>query len=468
MGLQKGLIIILGCTVLSFTGLVILSFNATQGGPGTPYGILSVTDTVGESDVLKMLSENHISPVISPSTEWVYINDFDSLKPVPLSQYRQVLEPYDLRNDGYAEQLWEIFYTKGQQRFFIPLGNHLFYPLGSNLTEKIQKIFKDVPHSLEMEQNSRGSWIFFVLFLTASGISLLFSKNVPLTLVVLLPLLFFSQTGPASLALSAFLLALSQVYTDPLRELFRFWIRKDISKAFLRMDSIKKLGILMGSVLVGGVGLSVLSGTSPILFLLALIASFGALCTLIYTEEIIASIRGHHRFIPVTLLEQTHPFLEISWALGPLTLAAVFALLFQLFFLSPRGSTTNSSLLHPENYLSHLAFQEKFSITPLSSGVDGNHQKGYFSYHVDSDGLVDPKPDPMASRTIPQLSTPPLEKLLFSYTGKGLGPTPVPVGGDSIAVFIMVIINLPLLAKGIKRRRQRGAWSLYNDKRMAA
>jgi hypothetical protein len=468
MRLRRGLLIILGCAVLSFSGLLVLSFNTTHGGTGKPYGILSVADSLGESTVLKMLSENHISSVISPSTEWVYINDFNGLRPVPLSQYGQILEPYDLRNDGYAEQLLGIFHSSGQQRFFIPLGNQLLYPLGPNLSEKIQKIFKDVPYSLGIQQPSRGSWVFVLLFLTAAGVSLFFSKNVPVTLVVLLPLFFFSQIGPITLALSAPLLALSQVYTDPLREFFRSLLHKEGSRPFLSADSLKNFGTLIGIVFVGGLGLSLLSGTSPLLFLLALMASLGARFTYMYAEETIASNRGHHRFIPLTLFEHSPPPLEITRFMVPLTLAAVLALVFQLFFFFPGKTSTVPGLLHPENYAAHLAFQEKFSLTPLTTVPEKSAQDGYFSYHLGSDGLVDSKPDPMAPLNFQGLAIPPLEQLLFSYDGKGMGIGPSTVGGDSIAVIIMVIINIPLVAKGIKRRRQRGAWSLYNDKRMAA
>jgi len=74
----------------------------------------------------------------------------------------------------------------------------------------------------------------------------------------------------------------------------------------------------------------------------------------------------------------------------PLTIAAVLALLSQLFFFSLSGAGTVPGLLHPENYAAHLAFQEKFSLTPLTTEPGRSAKEGYFSYHLGSDGLVDP------------------------------------------------------------------------------
>jgi hypothetical protein len=68
---------------------------------------------------------NYISiDFVSESTQWVFLNDFDTILCISLDEYQErlaasALQP-DPRDDGYAARLHSFFVRNGQRLFFIP------------------------------------------------------------------------------------------------------------------------------------------------------------------------------------------------------------------------------------------------------------------------------------------------------------------------------------------------------------
>ena len=84
---------------------------------------------VGERWAVLILDEAHedrrireslagIGAFISESSQNIFIDDFGSVKKIPLDSYYDEIEAFDPRNDGYAEKLSAFFVRDGKRLFF--------------------------------------------------------------------------------------------------------------------------------------------------------------------------------------------------------------------------------------------------------------------------------------------------------------------------------------------------------------
>jgi hypothetical protein len=97
------------------------------------YAVLSLDEGVPDRAAAGALERGLGRPVISESSQWVFLNNFGSLERVSLEDYGDRLEVFDPRRDGYAQKLRDSFVRDGRRRFFIPLDRGLFsFPLPLN------------------------------------------------------------------------------------------------------------------------------------------------------------------------------------------------------------------------------------------------------------------------------------------------------------------------------------------------
>ena len=98
-------------------GALLLFWALLQPGGGR-WAVVYTGAGLKERKIAGMLKEKGLD-CVSESTVWVLLDDFSELKQIPLDQYDDFVEPFDPRNDGYAEKLRSFFVQAGIRRFFV-------------------------------------------------------------------------------------------------------------------------------------------------------------------------------------------------------------------------------------------------------------------------------------------------------------------------------------------------------------
>jgi hypothetical protein len=232
---------------------------ASGGGGLEGYAALGLEEGVPDREAAAALEAALGRPVVSESSQWVFLNNFEGLERVPLEEYQARLEPLDPRRDGYAEKLMNFFVREGRRWFFIPLDGGLFGPLpvlnpGERLKKRIAAALDGVsassaaasaPFSLLMKPRPPGfrtvlfalAWAAAFLFSPASrgesprgggfrrarGLFRGFPGGERRRLLFLGPLMLpLGLWGAPGFAFLALFLFLSSLLADPLKER---WIR---------------------------------------------------------------------------------------------------------------------------------------------------------------------------------------------------------------------------------------------------
>jgi hypothetical protein len=458
--------------------------------PAGAYGVLRVDASCPDKEAGALLRELNIG-YISESTQYVYLDDFDSLRPVPLDEYRDRIEDFDPRNDGYAEKLRSFFIRDGKRYFYIPLSGKLN---ARSLAGKLAPVMGDLPgYSLEIPGSPRPLLPQGILFIpAAAGLLLLLRPSLPA--LSLLPLLGAAAfLGPPGFALGGILSALFSLFLEPLRGWFisRRYARRprpqDLRgrKPFWKTPLFRgehfRLRLLAGGIFPAAYGLICLSGDIPPVPALALAAAFFIVLGFSLRAESKRGLeQGHIRFFPVPIAGASgEPFFPVS--ILPFSLAAVLSLFLSAlppgFYGSPVSTggdlSRELSLVREEDYLNHLAFQASFSLTPLDERADS----AYESYYLGEDGLIagvledsggDRGGSPSPETGVPRdRDFPPFPLAdLTAFLEKGdprpetrESPVPAVLGG---------LLCIPVLLRAAFRYRKKKKMLVYSDKRIAA
>jgi hypothetical protein len=173
------------------------------------------------------------------SSSWVLLNDFNGLTQIPLDQYNDVVEPFDPRNDGYAQRLRSFFVSSGIRRIFIERRGGSFRELEDLLNTALGPGRAGAGETPGGDMGPPGGepgvfWVagfnpgggrFWILglFFVLSGLCVFFAGAEPVfaflcILPVLVPLVL---SGPGGIAAAGILEALFFLLREPLLERFR-------------------------------------------------------------------------------------------------------------------------------------------------------------------------------------------------------------------------------------------------------
>jgi hypothetical protein len=443
---------------------------------GAVYGLLTLDAAYPDRFVGDTLAGLGAGPPISESTQWVFVDDFGALTRVPLDRYEKRLEPFDPRNDGYAEKLRSFFVREGKRRFFIPLAGQ-GPEFSRTLEARLRAALGTVPFSLELLGSPAPRWGDSpgerVLFALAAAGFLFFSGS-PLAAAFTLPLLaVLCLTFPGGFAVSAALAALFYAQGGLLREWFT--ARRYGGRGFFPRSGGRGAGFAAVPALAALWGIYGLAAWTGGAALLPALAGAGAFCLVLtaafWAESNRGAAAGHIRFLPVPIRNPgIGRFFPAPGAL-PFGLAALIALVLPGFFSAPPPAPEDEDYTRiRREYQNHAAFQASFSRRPLGGG--GGGEGGYFRYRLDGEGLIaaerESPGDPGGGFSGEELPPFPLEDLLvflethekpagFSYTERGI-----------FSALTGFALGLPALFRaGKKRRRGKGLY-LYTDKRIAA
>jgi hypothetical protein len=360
------------------------------------YAVIITDDSIEDRVILSHLESSEIflggSPV-SESSQWVLLDEFDSIKRIPLDQYSSRIFPFDPRNDGYAGKLKEVFVRDGKRFVYVPLfaGNWKT----NFLDKKFNELMGDVPFSVEYYGICRPLALFFIVYATASVILLALcyaKRRIHRSIVNIIPMIpvlsslgFFGAAGIGSAAL---LFALFILLKEPLNDLVNpppliIEHGHKFKTIYKEIITPYKFYWLFIPVFAGGLSILVIFSQLKTLFLIAVtIASFAVF----FFSLKIVSFSGveHRRFNPLMIVRKRSPEFVFPMYILPFVIGA-FLTMFFTPYMSGSYDTGNKFdvIITEQDYHEHLAFQTSFSTRKL-----GESSAVYPAFFYDTDGLV--------------------------------------------------------------------------------
>ncbi|MDR2485121.1 MAG: hypothetical protein LBD55_06980 [Treponema sp.] len=478
------------------------------------YAVLAVDASYPDRRIGNMLPPDLAGGYISESTQWVFLDDFGTLKRIPLDEYPDRLEEFDPRNDGYGKKLRSFFVRDGKRLFFIPLAGGSIenrikrpgfdkpdwgtIPVSDNWINKKQverfeaslaASLGSIPFSIEFIGYEQPLLCYFLLFILASLGALILS-DIPWFTATQLPVLgALVFAGPAGLALGAALIGLSGVLMALIRQLCACrWDGQGMKYPFVA----PVLGSLLCMILLGlwvgmfwdmpgvfgytGEGMLGLADQNTLeeLGIPALLCVSCLLLLALWTE----SNRGRSQvYLLTSANRRAGNGTVIPFALVSLMALYIPSIMGIQAYHAPGPAADPRYFIDPADYKRHLAFQRSFSFIPLGlSRSDEDSRLGYARYRLGEDGLIAGSGEYASmypldeNREIPPF---PLEDLIaflrdFKYTGpKNTGHIPaIPMMG-----LVPVLVVLGVYSMALFQVTQQGKHKhllVYHDKRIAA
>lgn len=527
------------CSLVLGASLFGLAFTASPGDSAPAanrvteglFAVLELDELISDREMTAALNqalnlEAAGKEVLSESSQWVLLNDFDKIIRVPLDQYENRLEAFDPRNDGFAGRLRSFFVRNGKRHFFIPLddsalrfGGIFRRALCQSLEKEVRELMGEIPYTLTFpgEGSLRtgasfksgpgmgGSYGLYLLcyLLAGLGFCFLFRPRL-LAIHLVFPLTGLSLLGSPGFAMGAILCLLAGLLLEPVREIC-FSLR--LAGSFRWGDGslfagIRRNGLvpyrshwLLCLPLIGLYVLSAILGEAgPLLGAGTFVVFMGIFFSYFMIDA--GGGGGHILFVPVTIMENRGP--EFPKTMLPFACASLISALFSFSSLdfdfdppralawldgSGRPARRSDPVLAEENrrdmgwpppisaaeYKAHVLFQIGFSLLPLGGEFA---QPEYFHYDIGQDGLIaDISAESYGmDEDIPPFSLEGFMTFLENqvYTRVEAGKD----GGSSLAGFLpalcSLVICIPVFTGPVRRGGGKRKLSLYNDKRIAA
>jgi len=390
--LLASLISLLAAIGLLFIGSA-MGYEEFRGG----YALLITDDTIEDEAILSRLESGDLffggSPV-SESSQWVLLDEFDSIKRIPLNQFSSRIFPFDPRNDGYAGKLRDVFVRDGKRFIYLPLfaGNWK----ANFLDKKFNELMGDIPVSVEYYGIGRPLSLFFIVYAAASVILLIMcyvKRKVHRSIVNIIPMIpvlsslgFFGAAGIGSAAL---LFALFIMLKEPLNELVNpppsIKKGKNFKTIYKEIIAPYKFYWLFVPVFLAALSILVIFSQLKVLFLIAVtIASFAVF--FFSLKIVIFSGVEHKRFNPLMILRRRFPEFVFPMYILPFVIGAFLTMFFTPFMSGTYDSGNKFDVIVTEqDYYDHLTYQTSFSTRRLGGGEESS---SYPAFSFDTDGLI--------------------------------------------------------------------------------
>ncbi|GHV02437.1 hypothetical protein FACS189485_02800 [Spirochaetia bacterium] len=492
-------------------GVLLLALSFIQAPSGnadsyrSPYTVLVMDESAPDREITEALNRVFKGQVLSESSQWVFLDDFGQLRQIPLDEYKRRLEPFDPRNDGYAERLRSFFVRDGQRFFFIPQGGISEKKLAAAL-EHVRPVpawsfayggaWQRQRQTGLLPQSLSGTrprpLVFYLILFAASGLTGFFLLKPRFLGAVLFPVLAgLCLQGTSGFVLAAILSFLPDLLAEPVQELC---CALSVSGRRLRRGEFRSR-LLLNSVapyrarwvffpfLAAFYGFAALTGQVPLIFAVLSFLVFTSIFIFFFIAEAGRACAGDHiRFVPVLIIETPEKRLKGSKVMLPFALSACLALFFSSLSGPFEGEAREAwagapPLISAAEYQAHAEYQRHFSFLPL--GGNGFDEDSYFHYDVDKDGLITKArvlEGDLSEAELSAIPPFPLESLM-EFLGESAGPAgiePLVRGGmrdmrvfDFVPVLMVLFLCLPALSGGRGKGKKRGP-AIYNDKRIAA
>ena len=450
-----------------FLGIMVLAFFVLFNRPefAVAYGILSVDEALPDRSIGELLKTAGFDEYYSESTIRIYIDDFGRPRGFYLDQYREVLDAFDPRNDGYAEKLRSFFVNNGRRIFFIPLGYNVQY---YQIERRLAAAMGTIPFSLDILGSSRPMLLWFIFQLLALIIALAISRDrIRFTLQIPI-ILAFAWEGLPGLAMAGILAGLWELLREPLDELLT---PKPYGSFKERLGPYRFSFFWAIFFVLLFFTLFIIWNIHPIPVFFGFF-SFFLLEFLSFKKTKRKKSRNLY-FSPVLIITSPKRPYAFRFPILVFALCSLSALLFFLFFPWFSPELIGNSPVNIDNfplaseYEEYMAFQASFSLVPLFPNQGEHLYAEYLQYILGEDGLIAETALSLSAWEIPPF---PLEKLtcfLLDYNNKTLdAPQPI-ILKDWIIVSLILIFCIPFTQKA-KKRHSKNKTPLIRDPRIAA
>ena len=386
-------------------------------GPTEQYCVLTVDENIPDRKLAEIITAAGFETVYSESKTMVFFDDFGKWKSFSLDSYRDFVEPFDPRDDGYAEKLRAFFTGNGERKFFIPIETNVLH---GAVRRKLTAALEGIPFTIGFLYRSEVFLFWFLLQAVSLLCALFFSCDKKRFAVLLPVLLAFSFGAFPGVILSCILAGIFELLYEPLRELFS---RNPYGKFRERFRPYKKVFLRLGCFLVLFALLTIFFDIPHLPVVIGFIC-FVIIDILSFRESKKKNQRSSP-FIPVLILpsRQKAPGNKSMAALALIAVTGSLLYLASPDFLSILINSRKGNfpfLPTALEYQEHMTYQAFFSYTPL-----GSPNAGYHNYYLGEDGLIAGYRNP---GIIPDLEIPPfpldkLSRFLIDY-GNRTGDMP--------------------------------------------
>jgi len=369
-----------------------IEYNEYHGG----YAVLAYNgDSSIDDGILCSLLDNgknyFSGEPVCESSQWVMLDEFDSLQMIPLDLYSNRVFSNDPRNDGYAEKLKNIFMRDGKRFVYIPLNSDALIP--SELDKQFQNWLKGISFSVNYFGIEKPFRVFFIIYASASLVLLIlcYAKKNKISIIAgiisIIPALScLAFSGAPGIACAALLLGFFVMLGEPVNELARILhLQKSGGKMMLIFkDAVKPYKLYWLTLPFFAAALGIIASLYQFKFFFILLI-FIVCCAVFFFSVRIMSLSGgrHARFSPVLIIKQRLPDFSFSVYMLPFAAASFLTLLVTPFFSGNFVSGEKfDCIIEEQDYFAHLSFQASFSTRQL-----GSLNAGYPAYLTGEDGL---------------------------------------------------------------------------------
>ena len=417
---------------------LFLNFSPAMSVSANPdrFIILTLDREIPDRQTVDRLIGAGFKNIYSESSTEVYFDDFGRLESYFLDRYRDKIEPYDPRDDGYADKLRSFFVNGNKRTFYIPAGISGY----NNINRRISSALQSVPFNIEIIGTS-GSSFFWLILQSITVIFILGMSRDRKHLVLQIPLfLAFSAGGLSGIILCGILAGLRELMREPLIELFSRKPFGNIRERFRPYRSVI-LKIYLFIFIYGVFAITLNVPAIPAwtgFFCFAAVEFFS-----FYIEKRIKLI--HNSFTPVMILpfrSKTVVFQKsmLVFALSAL-LGSALIIVFPGFFLGFSGENRIEfpNIPTAAEYQEHMVYETSFSYLPL-----GSSKGGYLHYYLGNDGLIAGTEDMAisANADFPPFALDELTRFLVDYNSRNTGVQTVFIK-EWLSVALILVLYFP-------------------------
>ncbi len=461
--------VLAAAAVFSLLALHLGISGASAHSRAAPFARLMFDASSDDRSIVAALSSAGFRDLVSESTQWVLLDDFADGERVPLDRYRERVETFDPRDDGYADKLRAIFLSDGKRYVYVrrPIVSILSGSAAS-FELQLRGALEGIPFTIESGATHPDAALprTFIAF-ACLALSAFFTKSFAKSVCAFPAILSLALWGAAGFASAGFLYAAYLASFSAFRELSRaaaaFVSKKGKDRATLDDVSFKRgwgfesfpAAIVLSA---SSLAVSILGGIPAALFAAAAVGAAFCVGSQLRVSGILARRRGHARFAPLSL--RPAPRSSIVRGFGgvlPFSLAAAGLLIASIAAGSaehPGSAGADGGRVTLIDYRAHLESQNSFRTTNLFAS---RAAEVFSAYRRDASGLAVPAAAPPA-RNVLNADLPPAERYLIdpapgadsaSRFSAGLVP-------DLVSVICALLISLPaFFAAGIHGKKAK-------------
>jgi hypothetical protein len=353
------------------------------------YAVLSVDASVDDYALRSLLQTGNDyfygAQAISESSQWVLLDEFDSLQKIPLDRYFSRILAFDPRNDGYAEKLRELFLRDGKRFVYIPLKTGNWN--SSQIDNNFSSLLGDIDFFADYYGIGRASYLYFFAYAAASLCFLVIyfitrkRKRDTGCVITLIPvfssLVFFGAPG---IVCAALLIAFFTLFKEFLKELEP--VKKGVRKVLKDIILPYRFHWFCLPLLAVAFFLITFLLQLKLLFTGAVITASAAVFLL--SERIISQpYREHRRFAPILIIKRRFPESAFPLYMLPFAVAAFFVIFAAPYMPASYDSENQfNHFISEQDYYAHLNHQAFFSKRQMSTS-----STFFPSFFFDTDGL---------------------------------------------------------------------------------